>query len=554
MAKINKYIFENDFDDGLLLSGESLYDKNRVKDIKKLENGLYVLLVKDENLHETEFLKPFTKKQKVTCDCSEFVKNGKCSHIVAGLFALRSRLQSEEENKINKRKQNIQKPKNNKLNTSTILENITEEELKNFVGAFSSKNPKFSTALKVTFARKIDLEDNYSKYKQLLDSIIKPVTTRDKSVSANEIKMLISVVKDLSEQFYDCLALEQFLEGFLIVENVINKVEYTKYHYEQAEKELNQYSKLFHSHIVSLLKADIAPELRKSIFEFLINLSKLSYYSYNDARLNAIFIIFNNYKNEYEDNDMLSSIVAEKLASSFTKWENKPVLFTLQQLLSYKEEKKAISISGNNAKFSIEIIDNLIKLDAIKEAELLVNNLIQKDTTNKNLYYKLLELLILKEDYKEFINQASSIFIKFKDFRIIDSIQKSMSESQKAKAFKLITKNLKESKESQFKAKYFLKIKDKASLIKLVIDEKDFRLIMSYDKYLINDYFEELNKTYLIATSQYLDTHIGTHSSVFITELSQHLHKIGGDKILKNINKLILENYSHRSHFISSVK
>jgi hypothetical protein len=554
MAKINNYIFENNFDEAQLLEGEALYEKNRVKDIRKLENGLYVLLVKDENLHETEYLKPFTKKQKFTCDCEEFIKNTSCKHIVAGLFALRSQFQQEEESRLVKKKEKIKSVKKNKLNTATILDNISEEELKNFVTSFAAKNPKFSTALKVAFARKIDLEDNYSKYKQLLDSIIKPVTTKDKAVSANEIKMLIAVIKDLSGQFYDSMALEQYLEAFLITENVINKVEYTKYHFEQSEKELNQLSKLFHSHIVSLLKAKIAPELRKNIYDFLGKLGRLSYYSFNDTSLNAIYLQYKNYKNTKEQIAYLTDTVLQKLTAASTRPETKAVLYTMLQLLEYQNNKKPIELSRNNAKYSIDILDNLIRLDALKEATVLTNYLLKLDSNNKNLYYKLLELLILKADYDEFISQATSIFIKFKDFRIIDSILRSMEPDQQKKAFNLISLKLQDVKEEYFKAKYFLKINDKESLLKLIQEEKDFKLTMSYDKYLIADYLEELNEVYLLLTTDYLDTHLGQHSSVFIAELSQHLHRIDAQKILKSINKLILEKYSHRSHFISSVK
>ncbi len=549
----DRFIFENNFEDELIVTGERLFENNGIKDVQQLEKGLYILLIKDDIIHETEVLHPFTKRQKFTCDCNYFEKNNKCQHIVATLFELRRRIQETKKKKSKKSEDASKSIKHNKLNIATILEYVSVGELKSFISAYANKNQKFATALKVNFASKIDLEDNNSKYKQLLDSIIRPVTSKSKKVGAADIKSLISVCKDLNDQYQDAIALNQYSEAFIIIENVLKKIEYTKYNFDILQKELNQLSKTFHSHFITLLSENIAPELMTKIQSFLLDLGSMSYYSYDDSLLNVAQIINEYTKCTQSIRNSLIETINERLNKNNLK-DSIPVLYAVLQNLKYQDIKEPIEISPNHIKHSVAIIDNLIKLEALDEANILIDVLLVKDDRNKNLHFKYLELLILQNKQVEFIDQASNAFLKFRDFRIIDAIVKSMDSKQQKKAFDFISSELNNSTEYYFRAKYYLKVNDQDALTTLLEEQKDFRLLMSYDKYLIQDNHKRIKELYILILKEYLDIHIGKHSTEFISEISHHLQSINAFKILTAVNKFIIKNYAHRVHFITSVK
>ncbi len=553
LERNQKYDIESKYDEELVTSAEVLFEEKKIKEITRLEQGLYVIQFKNKEKNEVEILKPFTKSQKSTCDCSTYRERNVCEHILAALMALRKEAIAKELEAKSK-KETTKNKRPSKLGISGILAQIEFEELKNFIASYASKNPRFSTALKVNFARKIELEDNYSKYKNLLDSIIKPVTTKSKSISNADVNLLINVSKDLSGQFLDAEALHQYLEAYLIAENVINKIEYTRYHFGSNDKELTNMSRQFHSHLISLLKNKIAPELRGRIKEYLLKLITLSYYNFTDAILNPAFLLLDYFNLKKEEKELILSQLMTKISASNVKYDQLPILLALIQVLNFQVYKKSTKIAPSHLKYTIEILDNLIKMGQLDAAHELADLLIKSDNTSRNLHFKMLEILILREEYDEFMDQAAKAFLTFKDFRIIDSILKAMNDEQKDMVFKQIAQSLENSDEVYFVAKFLLKIGYKQELLDLIKQESDMRLLMSYSHYLLPEYPQEIEDMYLNLTKEFLDNHIGQHSNHFITEISQHLSTIGADKILKKLNKMILENFNHRAYFISEFK
>ena len=161
--------FETNLIESTLLEGEELMDQNKVSLYSKEGKSLYIFHTQEENQTiETEILLKGSHVKSSRCDCNEKDKDEYCKHIVVGLFLIR-RDKSKPKPKPKKRR-------SNSYSVDQILENISNEELVNFVKAYARKDQKFNLTMKASFARRVSTGDIDEKYHKILDKIIKPST------------------------------------------------------------------------------------------------------------------------------------------------------------------------------------------------------------------------------------------------------------------------------------------------------------------------------------------------------------------------------------------
>ncbi|MBL0027147.1 MAG: hypothetical protein IPO98_20155 [Saprospiraceae bacterium] len=283
------------YEDNLVIAAEQLFEVNAIKHLIKTGSNLYIGSVKDGINYEIEIQSPFAKKQKVSCECSFYKDNKICKHIIAGLLQIRDQIKLKTTSASPKVESGASK-KLLSLNTSQILEEISHSDLVAFIKSYARKDKKFTTQLKVNFARKIDLIDNADKYKSILNSIVRPNTGKESKANSSEIKALLLVLKDFSDQINDCIALGQYREGFNILDASISKLEYIRHHYAFHPDDLLKLHATYHQIIRYFLKEKLPQDLKSDMLNFLMNLASRSYYQYNDINDNVISIILSEYK------------------------------------------------------------------------------------------------------------------------------------------------------------------------------------------------------------------------------------------------------------------
>ncbi|MBK7007277.1 MAG: SWIM zinc finger family protein [Saprospiraceae bacterium] len=211
------------FPDEVYLRGEELFEDGAVLEFTPIEKNLFSFVVSDGQRFEVEWLRPFTKHQRASCDCSFFKSEKVCRHVVAAILAYKATLPEKKE----KPAESQQK---SGLNLFTLLNNVTKEELKAFIKNYAQTDKKLSTALKVHFARKVDLHDNEKKYRSILDAIIRPVTTGSATIKISDVKSLNQVAIEFIEQAWDAIALGQYGEALILTKVTLSKLCYTLHH------------------------------------------------------------------------------------------------------------------------------------------------------------------------------------------------------------------------------------------------------------------------------------------------------------------------------------
>jgi hypothetical protein len=536
------------FDSDIFIKGEALYQQGAVQEIIKLNASLFTLVVRDGKTYEVELLKPLIKGQKFSCDCTFYKSNKTCKHIVASLLYF-----SQHKDRFTKDKQKIKKEKQKykSITTRTLLSKISDQSLRHFVLGYASRDKKFSDALKVNFIRQIDLEDNERKYKTLLDSLIKPISSKNKELKESELRNFKKVIRDLLEQAYDALALKEYLEASYIIKTVLLKLHYIDHYFPSRIEDLIPFFKDFYALYKELLsKNDLAVDLKIILYENLIELVSSSFY-HSKLNVSNGFEILINYFSEHDKiltilNEYVSApkISKEELGISYSQ------IFKVKKILKYNSP---FELSKSLSPITEKIIKNTIETGNIDLAEQIADQF-RKEFPDEIVYTALLLEMYLKSNKEnDFVNTLISTFLKTRNLRLIDLIHQYKLSHMLDEVRHRMKDQIPKEMNIYTKANFFKKLQDWDGLMSLMYEIKDIRTLMEYDKPLYKAFPDEVTYLYMMLIEDYLDKHLGDFAAVFIDELSIHLKKKNLVKILSKMNKLIAEKYSHRTKLAASI-
>ncbi|HMP29861.1 MAG TPA: hypothetical protein PKD85_09680 [Saprospiraceae bacterium] len=512
-------------------AAEKLLEKGGILEVNLLEKGLYNVFVLDEGtIFDVELNKPFTKKFASTCTCDFHTINGHCSHTLSALM----QINKEQEAK------NIDRPKANKLKLSELLGEVPHDELVKFIRSYASKDRKLNIALKVHFAKYADLENNAEKYKAILDSVIRPVTTKNQKLPQSEWITFKAICVDLLDQTEDLIVMNGADEAVDIISAVIKKLAYIQNAFGKNTLELINILKSYHLVLNDLITDVTSVKLLDKIKDVLINLMDTSFYSCSVPQYHAGELIF---KNKFLSTEALHNIIVNKIKSSSNDTEIH-LLYSLKFRLD-KTNTDFASIPSAHLVYLEKIVDDLI---IHKENQLALQLLYHYHNTKVRnpLTIKLAKILIEHSENTK-LEELTELFISTKDLRIVEYVQNYHKE-----IIESFIKSVENSSNfNQFSESitfpYFLaKTKQYDKLLEHLTLNKSFELLKNFDKE-INDIRPiPLALLYTSMVDHYLKEHIGEASNLFIDQLINHLTQIKAKNAIKHIKHLINDHYSNR--------
>lgn len=541
--KIDYTNVELSFPHELFLKGEELYEAGGVVEINKLDKSLFSFTVREGGNIEVEWLKPLSKNQKASCEC-DFFKIGKmCKHVVAALIAYKYEIAKTPEEKP---EVEVQSKKFASLNINSILNNLTKEDLRSFVKAYAATDKKFATSFKVHFARKVDLQDNEKKYKSILDSIIRPVSSDKNPFKSSEVRQLLNVTDEFLSQADDAMALSQYYEALLLIKTSLVKLCYTLHYAPYAEQETEKAINAAHARLMEIAINNESVDLKNELIDFLVELVQLSYYPFINVKLNAVTILLflNALPDHYEE------IFELQLKRKMGNEKQTVVINALKIMIEYATtknygiDKKHQSLTD---KIAAELFYNEMYEQLAEFAQYHKSG--AKDTS---LYY--LHSLVIKNS-KKIASEAAAYFIENRDLRIVDLLKQKSSEELFEKFRTLVSKSKnKVAINPQIYMQYLLKTSMLEDLMAFLEDKKDFRYLMQYDDVLLKVHPDKVISLYETMVEDFLNKHVGEQSLQFIDELIIHLNKIKATKVVNRIGMLIEMKFPHRSRLDEKFK
>jgi uncharacterized Zn finger protein len=152
--------FEESISATILKRGRDYYESGCVQKVKESGKGNWEARVTGSEKYEVLLSLKNSDITRYDCDCPY---DGEiCKHVVAMLYYLSDKLSVDV---IPKKAEQKKKPLGRKLSFENLLDLISLEEYKNFIGYYSTSDKNFKTTFELYFSHKdpkYDIEKNYT--------------------------------------------------------------------------------------------------------------------------------------------------------------------------------------------------------------------------------------------------------------------------------------------------------------------------------------------------------------------------------------------------------
>lgn len=427
-----------------------------------------------------------------------------------------------------------------KVKIKDIISEIDTEGIKSFILQYAKNDSAFEIAFKSHFISRISTGiDESSKYKRILDEIIKPKNAYNQKINPSLKKTISIVMKDLVLQMHDCLSSDNYVEAYYLIKECLEKIEYLQHRYFIKEASLERCRLQLLTGLESILDLELAPAFRSKMEKELTELCLKSYFFPQDNNLIELL----NQKNVFihEDKQILSDSLYSKikLAPDIDNLSK-----TLIQLAHPFDDlaKDVVNFFGN-----VKIFTSLKAL--IKEGKFIYSDFLLNNKTIKlNLNTKILTVLKLieKQDFEAISKEIHNIDIQNIPVVELRSIIDELPEVYLKKEFKKI-KLWVDNLPFGLKTNLYFHAGYHNELITMLEDKNDVEWIKVYDNELLNyGYSQEIKTLYQSTMDHYLQNHLGTKAKEYVVKVQQHLFKNGHHKIAEDLTDHIANKFSYR--------
>ncbi len=423
---------------------------------------------------------------------------------------------------------------------SAILDMVEENDIKSFINQYAKKNKSFEVILKSHFLSRVELADGGIKYKQILDELIKPVSSRNKKLTASLKKTIFIILEDFIQQMHDCLSTDDFREAYPIAAQSIEKIAYLQNRYEVQDNKLDQYRQSFLEGIHIILQQDLAPAFRNNMEGELLNIINKSYFFPRSHNLISVL----------NENNVLSKEEKQKLIEDLklkvnNNLENIDATSTMIQLaIPFVALVKELLLDVNQDKIYIAL-KNLILQGKIKPAEYVLN------TSELNFNYnKEMLQAILYNQIKDFKNLKSALLKLGTGIQNLESLQElamDLDELFLKKEYSKLKKWI-DALPFMIQCKIALRAEQYDDLIEKLKAKNSADWLMVYDVVLCeNGYAKTVKKMYISIMDHYMENHIGIKSSEYLQRIRNHFVKNELDDLSISVSEHLRSKYGYRS-------
>jgi len=427
-----------------------------------------------------------------------------------------------------------------KVKVKDIIDELDLEGIKSFIMQYAKNDSSFEIAFKSHFISRIRTGvDENTKYKRILDEIIKPKNTYNQKIGLSLKKTISIVMKDLALQMNDCLSTNNYIEAYSLIKECLEKIEYLQHRYFIKDSSIERCRLEFLEGLEIILDMELAPAFRSKIEKELQELCQKSYFFPQQNNLMELL----NDKNVFVEKDkvQLSESLYNKLK---TTPDPESLIGTILQLSHPFDHlaKKAALAFGTVKIFTT--LKHLIKTGKFKYVDFYIEN----EELNLNINRKILSVLKLIEKQEFEAISSELIDIKTNSIAIVElrAIVDELPDLYLKKEFKRIQKWV-DGLQFGLKTNLYYRAGYHNDLIDILESKNDVEWLKVYDSGLMqNGFGAEIATLYQSTMEDYLANHLGTKAKEYVTKIQQHLYKNGHHKIAEDLLDHVAKKYSYR--------
>lgn len=511
--------FEQYIDETILKRGLGYFKNGYVKSVEEIHPTKYEAIVEGTEDYIVHLQIQNENITEYSCTCP-YDLGPVCKHVVAVIFYFQQEelnLQVQPNNKKSPRK--IRKKKSVLEQVNELLQNISHDELKDFIRKSAEHNPPFRNIFLSSFAHRNESESK-KLYESQIKSILRTAKGRHGFIDYSTARFVNAGVNPLLESAQKQFEIKNYRSTIFIccavMEQLTDALQYSDDSNGDIAGPIDYCYELLHN----LASENLSEEIRKELFDYCIGAYNKNIFSGWDWHLGMLTIASRVFKNEAEAEKLISLLDEQKPSEYQEEAANEIKLQIIRKTGGEIDAEKFLYDNLSNTSFRKQAIEKNISEQNFQKAKVLAEEGIVQDEEDKpglvaDWQDFLLKIALLQNDREKIIHYAYLLFV--------------YGNRQKKGYFTLLKENVKEEDWKNFIEKVIgdlLEMKDYGTfdqianiyisehwwdrLLALIRQSKSsLNTIASYEKYLSALFPNEIAELYKNGVIEILRTKMG---------------------------------------------
>jgi len=551
--------FELIIDETILKRGLTYFKNGYVTEFTEISNGEY-----EANVSGTdEYTVRLEIKNDViiehNCNCP-YDMGPVCKHIVASIFYLK-------QDELNFNQQSIPPPKKKKRKSITqqlneILDKVSHSELKDFIREQGKIDKQFRNLFLSSFAH-LNASQSKEFYQRQIKSIINSATDRQGFIGWHEMKYLEQGIDPIIAISEKQLESKNYINAFYICTALMEEMTEAIQFSDDSNGVLGGIIDSSYEMLYDVATKDISEEIRTELFNYCKTSFEKRLFDGWDWHIGILRIAYELTSNENE-----ADIIIKCLETVNGEYERERAQsFKLEILTKYKgkgQVQKFIEKHITNSSIRNNEIAKAVENKEFERAIELSKDGIEYDKKDKpglvkDWYNWLLKIAQAQNDTPKIIEYARFLFIdNFMPKEDYYEILKQKIEPNKWDDFleKIITEITPKSgwKYTELVRKIFIKEKWWDRLFLMLKENASMQNIENNEKYLSQDYAQELIQLYSERLVKYADRNMGRNHYQTACRYLRRMKKLGGNEKVKELIEYFRITYPKRKALLDELR
>ncbi len=547
--------FEKNINSTIIERGYNYFQSGYVGNLDEVETDLWVADVYGTDDYNVEIKTNKTEIKNWSCNCP-YDQGSICKHVVATFYAI---VEAKEKPKPKGKKRG----KKNKV--TEIFGKVSKDDLQQFLQLQFRKNRGLKNSLIAHFAELLD-EDNDSKYRLIVENLVKAATGRGNFIDYHEANNLINELYELVEKAENLVVDSNIAEALSICKTIIEELPIIVCEMDDSGGGVSDvFDNAFRT--LSLIVSKAPPLLKDDLFEYCI--AEYPKEKYHDFGFEDEFlqILPQLVTTEEQEEKFVSLIDHQIKIEEQNEYSNYSVVRLINIKISYlqqaqreSEAEALIEANKNYPEFRMILVNNTIsKNEFVRGKELCNEGIIiakveQHSGTEIEWYQKLLEISEKEKNTEDVRKYAEHLYFDNRfELEYYRKIKQTYPKDEWSNKCEKIINKIKgpEEKGAFYKAtaladvfveeKYFDRL-----LTLMELNQKDIHFVDNYSAYLKKRYPTKMLAFYENGVKE-IALNTGRN---FYNEMAKYLlimKKIeGGNEKVKILIKHFREQYKTR--------
>jgi hypothetical protein len=559
--------FEQYIDETILQRGLTYFKKGYVSQPEEITPGLYETNVEGTEIYTVRLKLKGEIISEFSCDCP-YDLGPICKHIAAFIFYL----QEDKLKLMTPYKDRKPKPSKRKTvaqQVNELLLKLSHEELKGFIREQSDKDPSFRRALLSSFAH-LNKNETKSFYTKQIKSILKKAAGRGGFIDWHAVRYVGKAVGELLVTAHKQLNNGNYKSAFLIACAVLEEMTDALQFADDSNADIGSNIDGAYNILHDMATAKLPEEMRKRLFEYTLTAFGSNNFSGWDWHIGMLHIASLILREENEAGQVIALLdQVNKKGSAYEYEKAQTIKFQiLKKTKGDKEADKFMEQNLSNTTLRREAIEKALSNNEFDKAITLARDGIAQDSKDKpglvmEWYDHLLKIAIKQKDTTKIIEYARLIFVdSIKEKQPYYNILKSHVDKKKWASFVKGLVNDLQTKERWFNLEVIATIyineeswENLLSLLKqeLLKDRITLDYIKQYEKYLSNNYPEELVDLYGKGITLLLKHNTGRNYYKNACRYIRRMIKLGGKNRVEELIDQLKKAYPQRRALIDEL-